>query len=207
MPTLLLEKRIIFSADDYDRINRRLAARVHQQQIATLGVAEKLALQIDAAIEQVVRDILRGLAPDNGGAANFAPLQRLAGPLWPEVSRVLAERLPQVAQWSYKANAGLLLDVVPQRMWGMASPEVADELFHRGLGGPPIIPPRRPIGGAGGEDPTGPRLRTDIEHEPVLRAIDAGERMSDAAFEKLMRKVIFPPLDREKVDEFVYAET
>lgn len=195
-------------------VTRRAASKTHIDQIEALRRAEGTAVAVERDIMGAAQKVLAAINPLN--PFDSRGIQQAVESAWLEAMTLLMRRMNALAVWSYDQAAKTLISTVPRAWWRALVPSLpVKEATVSPFGG--FLPPRPPVvtGAAAPApndgDPCNPNfppppgylciggLLVKIEDEPIR----AG-KVSGAARDRLLKKIIFPPLSEEKVSSLVF---
>jgi SPP1 gp7 family putative phage head morphogenesis protein len=167
-------------------ITRRLASHNHMAQIDSLARAEGLANRVERTVNAATK-IAVAEALDSVARFDYHGIHRVLERMWQAVAVSIRDTLNAMTQWAYSRSVADLLKTVPQHWFNAVAPSLqlaeAETLVYDPS--QPVPPGYTVVGG----------MLVRIEDEPIRTGI------SD---ETLIRELIFPPLDEERIGQIVF---
>ncbi len=171
-------------------IDQRIAARLHQQQIAFVGRTDRIAAQVAAVYARLLRRLLEIAA---GGDLAQVPSLAASAVHQAQIDayHVLEAEYPKLVRQANRDTVGVLLKTVPHRWWRrIAHPHIHGQASRRGRHGRQVE----------AEDDALYAGVVDVidELEPVrLRTMTPEESVD------FVQETVFPPLDPPRINRIL----
>jgi SPP1 gp7 family putative phage head morphogenesis protein len=183
-----------------DPVSNRLRARLHQKSIDAIDYQEAAAEACKRVAARYARRVINALPFDDiGHTLTLHRIQAIAKGFWPDVARMIYDRLLAMHKWSAAETKDILLDVVPPHWWRKVVPQLsrlkeATVNPQAGFGFPPIVPPAA-VSAPAPDDPDD----ENKQPEPVI------PRMSDDEWQEIASQVLFPPPSEQTLRDIIYG--